>query len=198
MYTKRIKWLLQGSKRVWINCTKCTSDYSSANSCLLSFWFSIKVWHISLNILVLSSIEQIFGNIRGKRIAVVVDISDANAGFGRLTAFQESLVVSTCHKCSISWSVSNFFSDFFLVLYALVVNLEFFVAHLAPNRWAALSATVYLPHVIWNWHWPLVACSQRCQLQNVSWSSEIVISNESNRIKKAEIMSDLKNLTHLL
>lgn len=49
MYTKRIKWLLQGSKRI-------------------------------------------FGNIRGKRIAVVVDISDANAGFGRLTAFQESLV----------------------------------------------------------------------------------------------------------
>lgn len=67
-------------------------------------YFSIKVWHISLNILVhvLSSIEQIFGNIRGKRIAVVVDISDANAGFGRLTAFQESLVVSTCNMCSIS------------------------------------------------------------------------------------------------
>jgi hypothetical protein len=39
-------------------------------------------------------IHQIFGNIRGKRIAVVVDVSDANAGFGRLTAFQESLVVS--------------------------------------------------------------------------------------------------------
>lgn len=130
MYTKRIKWLLQGSKRVWTNCAKCRSDYSSANNCLLSFWFSIKVWHISLNILVhvLSSIEQIFGNIRGKRIAVVVDISDANAGFGRLTAFQESLVVSTCNKCSISWSVSYFFSDFCLVSYAIVVNLEFFVA----------------------------------------------------------------------
>lgn len=53
-----------------------------------------------VNLYGLSSIDQIFGNIRGKRIAVVVDISDANAGFGRLTAFQESLVVSTgtCNK----------------------------------------------------------------------------------------------------
>ncbi|KAK3089710.1 hypothetical protein FSP39_005810 [Pinctada imbricata] len=49
MYTKRIKWLLNGSKRV-------------------------------------------FGNIRGGRVAVLVDTSDANAGFGRLTAFQESLI----------------------------------------------------------------------------------------------------------
>lgn len=49
MYTKRIKWLLQGSKRV-------------------------------------------FGNIRGKRVAILVDTSDANAGFGRLTTFQESLI----------------------------------------------------------------------------------------------------------
>lgn len=60
-----------------------------------------------VNLYELSSIDQIFGNIRGKRIAVVVDISDANAGFGRLTAFQESLVVSTSNKCSICLSVSN-------------------------------------------------------------------------------------------
>ncbi|KAL5018508.1 hypothetical protein ScPMuIL_004230 [Solemya velum] len=48
-YTKRIKWLLQGSKRV-------------------------------------------FGNVKGKRVAVCVDTSDANTGFGRLTTLQELLI----------------------------------------------------------------------------------------------------------
>ncbi|KAL4240557.1 Von Willebrand factor A [Mactra antiquata] len=48
-YTKRIKWLLAGSKRV-------------------------------------------FGNIKGERCVICVDTSDANTGFGRLTAFQESLI----------------------------------------------------------------------------------------------------------
>lgn len=57
-------------------------------------WFCVasEIWVISNKFLYI--IHQIFGNIRGKRIAVVIDISDANAGFGRLTAFQESLVVS--------------------------------------------------------------------------------------------------------
>ncbi|XP_059162068.1 von Willebrand factor A domain-containing protein 3A-like [Physella acuta] len=49
MYTNRIKWLLQGSKRM-------------------------------------------FGNVMGKRVALCVDTSDANLGFGRQTAFQESLL----------------------------------------------------------------------------------------------------------
>ncbi|CAH1794480.1 unnamed protein product [Owenia fusiformis] len=49
MYTKRIKWLLAGSKRV-------------------------------------------FGLVKGSRVAVCIDTSDANCGFGRLTAFQESLL----------------------------------------------------------------------------------------------------------
>ncbi|KAH3861547.1 hypothetical protein DPMN_024479, partial [Dreissena polymorpha] len=48
-YTKRIKWLLTGSKRI-------------------------------------------FGNVKGERCVVCVDTSDANTGFGRLTAFQESLI----------------------------------------------------------------------------------------------------------
>ncbi|XP_060556889.1 von Willebrand factor A domain-containing protein 3A-like [Ruditapes philippinarum] len=48
-YTKRIKWLLTGSKRV-------------------------------------------FGNVKGERCVLCVDTSDANTGFGRLTAFQESLI----------------------------------------------------------------------------------------------------------
>jgi hypothetical protein len=51
MYTKRIKWLLQGSKRV-------------------------------------------FGHVKGERVAVCIDSSDANLGFGRQTALQESLIVS--------------------------------------------------------------------------------------------------------
>ncbi|XP_076458970.1 von Willebrand factor A domain-containing protein 3A-like isoform X2 [Babylonia areolata] len=49
MYTKRIKWLLQGSKRV-------------------------------------------FGHVKGERVAVIIDCSDANMGFGRQTALQESLI----------------------------------------------------------------------------------------------------------
>ncbi|KAH9491872.1 von Willebrand factor A domain-containing protein 3A [Bulinus truncatus] len=49
MYTKRIKWLLQGSKRM-------------------------------------------FGHLMGNKLAVCVDTSDANLGFGRQTAFQESLL----------------------------------------------------------------------------------------------------------
>ncbi|KAL8584268.1 hypothetical protein ACOMHN_034953 [Nucella lapillus] len=49
MYTKRIKWLLQGSKRV-------------------------------------------FGHVKGERVAVIIDSSDANLGFGRQTAMQESLI----------------------------------------------------------------------------------------------------------
>ncbi|XP_035826258.1 von Willebrand factor A domain-containing protein 3A isoform X2 [Aplysia californica] len=49
LYTKRIKWLLQGSKRI-------------------------------------------FGHLMGKRVAICVDTSDANMGFGRQTAFQESLL----------------------------------------------------------------------------------------------------------
>ncbi|XP_052071945.1 von Willebrand factor A domain-containing protein 3A-like isoform X3 [Mytilus californianus] len=48
-FTKRIKWNLQGSRRI-------------------------------------------FGNLRAKRLAVVVDMSDANAGFGRLQTLQENLV----------------------------------------------------------------------------------------------------------
>nr|KAG5713595.1 hypothetical protein BaRGS_024643 [Batillaria attramentaria] len=49
MYTKRIKWLLQGSKRV-------------------------------------------FGHVKGERVAVCIDSSAANLGFGRQTALQESLI----------------------------------------------------------------------------------------------------------
>lgn len=49
MYTKRIKWLLQGSKRI-------------------------------------------FGHVKGERVAVCVDSSAANLGFGRQTALQESLI----------------------------------------------------------------------------------------------------------
>ncbi|XP_067671399.1 von Willebrand factor A domain-containing protein 3A-like [Haliotis asinina] len=49
VYTKRIKWLLQGSKRM-------------------------------------------FGHIQGERVAVCLDVSNANMGFGRQTAFQESLM----------------------------------------------------------------------------------------------------------
>ncbi|XP_041363576.1 von Willebrand factor A domain-containing protein 3A-like [Gigantopelta aegis] len=49
MYTKRIKYLLQGSKRM-------------------------------------------FGHLKGDRVALCVDVSDANMGFGRQTAFQESLL----------------------------------------------------------------------------------------------------------
>ncbi|XP_055877562.1 von Willebrand factor A domain-containing protein 3A-like [Biomphalaria glabrata] len=49
MYTKRIKWLLQGSKRM-------------------------------------------FGHLMGNKVAVCVDTSHANLGFGRQTAFQESLL----------------------------------------------------------------------------------------------------------
>ncbi|PVD38341.1 hypothetical protein C0Q70_00953 [Pomacea canaliculata] len=48
-YTKRIKWLLQGSKRV-------------------------------------------FGHVKGERIAVCIDSSNANLGFGRQTVLQESLI----------------------------------------------------------------------------------------------------------
>ena len=32
--------------------------------------------------------------VKGTRVAVLVDVSDANCGFGRLTNFQEALVVS--------------------------------------------------------------------------------------------------------
>ncbi|XP_074648285.1 von Willebrand factor A domain-containing protein 3A-like isoform X2 [Tubulanus polymorphus] len=49
MYTKRIKWLLMGSKRM-------------------------------------------FGLVKGTKVAVCVDTSDANTGFGRITAFQEALL----------------------------------------------------------------------------------------------------------
>ncbi|KAI0236056.1 von Willebrand factor A domain-containing protein 3A [Lamellibrachia satsuma] len=49
MYTKRIKWLLQGSRRV-------------------------------------------FGLIKRSRVGVLIDTSDANCGFGRLTHFQDSLM----------------------------------------------------------------------------------------------------------
>ncbi|KAK2189215.1 hypothetical protein NP493_113g03015 [Ridgeia piscesae] len=49
MYTKRIKWLLQGSRRV-------------------------------------------FGLIKRSRVGVLIDVSDANCGFGRLTHFQEALM----------------------------------------------------------------------------------------------------------
>ncbi|KAK7113358.1 von Willebrand factor A domain-containing protein 3A-like [Littorina saxatilis] len=49
MYTKRIKFLLQGSKRV-------------------------------------------FGHVKGERVAVCIDNSDANLGFGRQTALQENLI----------------------------------------------------------------------------------------------------------
>ena len=40
-------------------------------------------------------IYQVFGNVKGERCVLCVDTSDANTGFGRLTAFQESLIVST-------------------------------------------------------------------------------------------------------
>ncbi|XP_013421396.1 von Willebrand factor A domain-containing protein 3A [Lingula anatina] len=48
-YTKRIKWMLNGSKRM-------------------------------------------FGLVKGNKVAVVIDSSDANCGFGRLSNFQEALI----------------------------------------------------------------------------------------------------------
>ena len=41
-------------------------------------------WHLLQN----------FGHIQGERIAMCLDVSDANMGFGRQSAFQESLIVS--------------------------------------------------------------------------------------------------------
>ena len=38
-----------------------------------------------------------FGVVKGARIAVIVDTSDANTNFGRLTSFQESLGVCGLH-----------------------------------------------------------------------------------------------------
>ena len=36
-----------------------------------------------------------FGVVKGSRVAVIVDTSDASSGFGRLTSFQEALGVSS-------------------------------------------------------------------------------------------------------
>lgn len=36
--------------------------------------------------------KKLFGVVKGKRVAIVVDASDANLGFGRLQSFQESLL----------------------------------------------------------------------------------------------------------
>ena len=39
---------------------------------------------------------QLFGLTKGSKVAVIIDASDANLGFGRQGAFSESLVVSRC------------------------------------------------------------------------------------------------------
>ena len=36
-----------------------------------------------------------FGVVKGRKVAVIVDTSDATSGFGRLTSFQEALGVSS-------------------------------------------------------------------------------------------------------
>jgi len=43
---------------------------------------------------------QIFGLIKGQRIAMLVDCSDANFGFGRVSGFQDSLLV---REAKITW-----------------------------------------------------------------------------------------------
>ena len=50
-----------------------------------NLWNSQKV-DISVNF-------QVFGLIKGTKIAVILDTSDANCGFGRLAEFQDSLLV---------------------------------------------------------------------------------------------------------
>ena len=47
-----------------------------------------------MTIIILKLLFQVFGNIRGERCVICIDTSDANTGFGRLTAFQESLIVN--------------------------------------------------------------------------------------------------------
>lgn len=42
----------------------------------------------------LAGSKRSFGLIKGSSVAVLVDASDVNSGFGRLTTFKESLLVS--------------------------------------------------------------------------------------------------------
>ena len=37
---------------------------------------------------------QYFGLVKGSRVGVMIDTSDSNCGFGRLSSFQEALTVS--------------------------------------------------------------------------------------------------------
>lgn len=73
-YHKRVKWLLEGSKKV------------------------IKHLHIKLIWTGITSnikiVFQLFGLVKGDRVGVLMDSSDANTGFGRLQDFQQALLVS--------------------------------------------------------------------------------------------------------
>ncbi len=61
------------------------------------------------------SSPQMFGLVKGSRIGVAVDTSDANCGFGRLTSFQEAL------------GVRIYFLRFSIPLHSLHSGLFFFV-----------------------------------------------------------------------
>ena len=76
MYTKRIKWLLQGSRRV------CIVSIDSIRS--------VGVLNYKFNLLLFL---QVFGLWKGSNVAVVLDCSDANLGFGRQGSFSEILLV---------------------------------------------------------------------------------------------------------
>ena len=63
---------------------------------VIGFRYSIVVFHVigfSFRIVVF----QLFGLVKGSRVAVIIDASEANLGFGRQGAFSESLVVSGKH-----------------------------------------------------------------------------------------------------
>ena len=73
MYSKRVKWLTQSSRKVRQ---------------------SIKLFHSRQLFKSFLNLSQIFGLVNGDRVAVLIDSSNSNLGFGRAIEFQDSLLVN--------------------------------------------------------------------------------------------------------
>ena len=135
--------------------SKCTRSVSSGFCKEVDeFVFCFKVWNSCFRLVRSFSLLQVFGLWKGSNVAVVLDCSDANLGFGRQGSFSDILLVSgtwvkfhlqmPVYAWLVLWRCSMYWTN------SLATNPAFTLRHLAAKcgrcgqrRWTLTAEREY-------------------------------------------------------
>lgn len=123
-----------------------TSEWLNFQTMINQFWFPC---------------TQAFGLVKGQNVALLVDASDSNCGYGRLQLFQESLGV--WHQYFINFMLLwKFEADKAICKWSLSLILK------GAYWWAVSQQRKTIPGIIWNPTQAIMDSGQGCELPHVS------------------------------